>query len=62
MPAPEVEVVDTTGAGDVFAAGLVHGLVEGRAMVEALRTAVAWGVAAVRSADLPEQDAIRSLV
>jgi ribokinase len=62
VEAPAVEVVDTTGAGDVFAAGLVHGLVEGRAMTEALRTAVAWGVAAVRSADLPERDAIRSLV
>jgi sugar/nucleoside kinase (ribokinase family) len=62
VPAPEVEVVDTTGAGDVFVAGLVHGLVEGRAMAEALRTAVAWGVAAVRSTDLPEEDTIRSLV
>jgi ribokinase len=61
VPAPAVDVVDTTGAGDVFAAGLVHGLVEGRAMSEALRTAVAWSVAAVRSADLPEPEAIRSL-
>jgi sugar/nucleoside kinase (ribokinase family) len=62
VPAPEVEVVDTTGAGDVFAAGLVHGLVAGRAMAEALRTAVSWAVAAVRSADLPEGDVIRALV
>jgi sugar/nucleoside kinase (ribokinase family) len=61
VPAPEVDVVDTTGAGDVFAAGLVHGLVEGRPMAEALRTAVAWGAAAVRCAELPEEDAIRTL-
>jgi sugar/nucleoside kinase (ribokinase family) len=62
VPAPEVAVVDTTGAGDVFAAGLVHGLVEGRPMAEALRTAVAWGTLAVRCADLPEEDSIRALV
>jgi sugar/nucleoside kinase (ribokinase family) len=61
VPAPDVAVVDTTGAGDVFAAGLVHALVHGRAMAEALRTAVAWGSLAVRCADLPDGDAIRPL-
>lgn len=61
VPAAQVEVVDSTGAGDVFAAGLVHALVEGRAMAEALRTAVAWGAEAVRSEHLPGAEAIRSL-
>ena len=28
-PAPPVRVVDTTGAGDLFAAGVLHGLVHG---------------------------------
>ncbi len=49
-PAAAVDVVDTTGAGDVFAAGLVHALVQGRAMDDALRMAVGWGTATVRCA------------
>jgi sugar/nucleoside kinase (ribokinase family) len=46
--APTVAAVDTTGAGDAFAAGLVHALVCGNPLVEALRTAVAWGAEATR--------------
>jgi len=46
-PAPRVHAVDTTGAGDVFAAGLVHALARGRPMEEALQTAVLWGAASV---------------
>ncbi len=60
-PAPAVDVVDTTGAGDVFAAGLVHALVLGRPMDDALRAAVAWGAATVRCAELPSEEAIREL-
>lgn len=60
-PAPAVTAVDTTGAGDVFAAGLVHSLVEGRTMADALRTAVAWGAASVACAGLPAEDDIRRL-
>jgi sugar/nucleoside kinase (ribokinase family) len=60
-PAPTISAVDTTGAGDVFAAGLVHALVEGRAMSAALRGAVAWGAASVSCAGLPSEDAILQL-
>jgi sugar/nucleoside kinase (ribokinase family) len=46
-PAPETRVVDTTGAGDAFAAGLVHALVARQPLAQALRTAVSWGAMAV---------------
>ena len=59
--APLVSVVDSTAAGDVFAAGLVHALVGGQPMAEALRTAVAWGAAAVACAGLPDAETICSL-
>jgi len=45
--APKGEAVDTTGAGDIFAAGLVHALARGQTMEHALATAVAWGAASV---------------
>jgi hypothetical protein len=40
-------VVDATGAGDVFAAGLLEALAAGAAMPAALAHACAWGAAAV---------------
>ncbi len=43
VPAPKVKVVDTTGAGDAFAAGLAVALAEGEAMEEAVRFAVCCG-------------------
>jgi sugar/nucleoside kinase (ribokinase family) len=46
--APKVDVADSTGAGDVFAAGLAHALARGIEMVAALRTAVAWASASVQ--------------
>jgi ribokinase len=42
VPAPAVDVVDTTGAGDSFNAAFAVALGEGRPLVEAVR----WGVAA----------------
>jgi len=48
QPAPKVQVVDSTGAGDVFAAGLAHGLALGLSMEEILAAAVAWGAASVQ--------------
>jgi ribokinase len=48
-PAPEVTAVDTTGAGDAFAAGLLAALAAGREPAQALHEAVAWGSRAVTS-------------
>lgn len=42
-----VQVVDTTGAGDAFAGGLIHGLVSGMTMEQALHSAAEWGAFAV---------------
>jgi len=64
VPAPAVQVADTTGAGDAFAAGLVHALVSGAPMEAALRSAVAWGSASVAcsSSVLPKTEVERLLV
>jgi len=61
-PAPEVSTVDTTGAGDVFAAGLVHALLAGQPMPQALATAVDWGAAAAASRGLPAAETIQALL
>jgi ribokinase len=47
VPAPEVEVVDTTGAGDAFAGVLALAAARGAALDDAVRQAVAAGAAAV---------------
>ncbi len=47
IPPFKVEVVDTTGAGDAFAAGLVVALIEGKPLREAVRFANAAGALAV---------------
>ncbi len=47
-PAPPVaRVIDSTGAGDAFAGGLLHGLARRWDMARCLETAVAWGSASV---------------
>jgi ribokinase len=46
VPAVEVEVTDTTGAGDAFNSGLAVALAEGRDIVEAARFAVVCGALA----------------
>ncbi|PWW66606.1 carbohydrate kinase family protein [Actinokineospora spheciospongiae] len=47
LPAPAVDVVDTTGAGDCFDAGFVHGLLGGADLRTCLALAVACGSASV---------------
>ena len=62
IPAREAVAVDSTGAGDVFAAGLLHALVSGAPMESALRTAVAWGTAAVEHEGVPPRERVRALL
>ena len=50
IPAPEVEVVDTTGAGDAFNGALAAGLAAGAGVEEAARRAVEAASASVRRA------------
>jgi ribokinase len=49
-PAPRVEAVDTTGAGDAFVGALAHALALGLVPAEALRRACAAGALAVTRA------------
>ena len=62
VAAPVVAVVDSTAAGDVFAAGLLHALVLGQPDREALETAVAWGAATVACAGVPSRETIEGLL
>jgi len=57
-----VNTVDTTGAGDVFAAGLVHALLADQPMPHALGSAVDWGAAAAASRGLPAAETIQALL
>lgn len=47
VTAPQVEPLDSTGAGDAFAAGLCHALARGTPLPQCLETAVRWGAAKV---------------
>ncbi|MBV6696667.1 ribokinase [Kitasatospora aureofaciens] len=46
VPAVPVEAIDTTGAGDCFNTGLVHGFLEGWSLPDCLTAAVICGAAA----------------
>lgn len=60
VAARPVSVVDTTGAGDAFAAGLIHGLARGMAIEDALQCAVDWGAFAVASQSSIPSPALKS--
>jgi 6-phosphofructokinase 2 len=47
LPAPKVEVLSASGAGDSFVAGMVHGLAAGKPLSDAFALGVAAGSAAV---------------
>jgi ribokinase len=48
-PAHRVSAVDTTGAGDAFAAGFLHQIAMGAAIDHAASAGIAWGAATVQS-------------
>jgi sugar/nucleoside kinase (ribokinase family) len=50
LPAPRVEVVDTTGAGDAFNAGFIHAWLNGRDPRSCLRAAIEAGSLSVQAA------------
>jgi ribokinase len=66
IPAPLVEVVDTTAAGDAFVGALAVSLARGLSLAEASRYAVAAGSLAVTrfgaQPSLPTQDEVTSLL
>jgi len=65
VPAPVVEAVDSTAAGDAFTAALAVAWGEGRELIDAVRWASAAGAAAARrlgaSTALPERTEIDEL-
>ena len=66
QPAFEVDVVDTTGAGDAFTGVLAAALAEGRSMTDALRRGLASGGLATTKpgaqTSMPNRDAIDGMV
>lgn len=56
QPAIEVSVIDTTGAGDYFASGVLHGYLEGKSLKESIRfgAILASHVICVEGAEIPE--------
>lgn len=58
FPAVKVQVVDTTGAGDLFASGFLHGYLKGLPLKECARLGVISGAAAVQvqGTDLSQDD------
>ncbi|HLO77545.1 MAG TPA: PfkB family carbohydrate kinase [Magnetospirillum sp.] len=62
-PAMPAVAVDSTGAGDAFAAGLCHGLAMGAAMAAAVAEATRWGAAKVGVAgSMLGADSVRRLL
>jgi sugar/nucleoside kinase (ribokinase family) len=66
VPAPRVEVTDTTGAGDSFDAGFLHAWLEGAELNDCLRLGVACGALSTRglggTATQPELAEARALM
>lgn len=50
VPSPEVTVVDTTGAGDAFDAGLIDAVLDGAAPIDVLRRAATCGARSTQAA------------
>jgi len=50
VPSPSIDVVDTTGAGDAFDAGLIDAVLDGAGAQEMLRRAATCGALSTRAA------------
>jgi ribokinase len=50
VPSPDIEVIDTTGAGDAFDAGLIDAVLDGADALETLRRAATCGALSTRTA------------
>ncbi|UEM05920.1 PfkB family carbohydrate kinase [Skermanella rosea] len=61
VPAVPATVVDSTGAGDVFTAGLIHGLAGGAPIREALSIGARWAALAVTSPTSVPPPSLRDL-
>jgi sulfofructose kinase len=62
VSAVPADVVDSTGAGDVFIAGLIHGLLGGRPIQDALSVGALWAAAAVGSPTSIPPESLRDLL
>ena len=49
VPSPEIKVIDTTGAGDAFDAGLIDAMLDGANALETLRRAATCGALSTRA-------------
>lgn len=56
FPAFQVPVVDTTGAGDLFASGFLHGILQGASLIESARFGCSIGAAVVQVAGVELSD------
>ena len=61
VSAVPAEIADTTGAGDAFAAGLIHGLLRDKDIESAMTTGAGWAAAAVASPTSVPPETIRNL-
>ena len=60
VPAVISEVVDTTGAGDAYAAGLIHYLCEQKTITEAMEEGARWAAFAVATPSSVPGDELKS--
>ena len=61
VPAVSADVVDSTGAGDVFIGGLIHGLLRRHPIRDALRFGALWAASAVGSPSSVPPASLRNL-
>ncbi|WP_158045633.1 carbohydrate kinase family protein [Skermanella pratensis] len=62
VPAEPATVVDSTGAGDVFTAGLIHGLTGGAPIRDAMSIGTRWAALAVTSPTSVPPASLRDLI